>query len=603
MTDKMMDALFAGSQREHLQKAAKIAPTLSIKDGVGILSFEAITLTTFEAGKAMPSRARWDGKHLRFEPTSHALKYVHKTWPDVIVLKEIPTGRNLERDPPPAPLRGQRSWTPRTERWKHQQRGFDLAATKDEFAYLWDMGTGKTKGGIDDAAFNFARCEIDRVLVIAPSGVHQQWIDDALPVHWPLELGCKRAAIDTGFGPRTLDDEGRRIREDWVDRADEFPNDCKWLAVNIENVRAKKTKEGGRVVWVLEPFAEYVRDWVKAGRTMVILDESHKIKNPQSQRTIACWKIGKEAVKRRIMTGTPIAKGVEDYYAQFRFLDPGIIGCFTFTGFKQQFCVMGGHNGKEIVGYRDTAEFHSRIADYAMRVEKADVLDLPPKLYGERTCDLTPEQRRVLRELKDELMTELSDGSIVTANQMFPRMLRLHQVAQGFLPREDGTYEEFPENKTALLMDIMEQVPDRTVIWCRFTHDIEKLYNELGREQRCIRYYGENKSDRPADKRRWLTDTSAQIFIGNAQAGGTGLDWLMKNGPVSTVIYYSNSFNSIDRWQSEDRTHRGGLRGTVSYYDLITRGSLDRALLRNLKRKRGVSDMSLTELKQIVEAL
>lgn len=588
----MMASLAAAAQREELTLLSKIPPTLSVKDGVGILSFEAVTLSTFEAGKKMPSKFRWDGKNLRFMVTPHALDYVKRTWTNVIILKSIPDAKAMSPAPAPAPRRGQLSWSPRLPRFDHQQRGFDLAAGKEDFAYLWDMGTGKTKAAIEDAAFSFARGEIDRVLVIAPNGVHEQWVDEALPTHWPVTLACRRDAILTG----------RKKPEWWGDwKAD--PEDCKWLTVNIENVEATKGTENGRVAWVLEAFAAELKAFVDAGPCMVIIDESHKIKNPKAKRTHACWKIGKGAFQRRILTGTPIAKGVEDYYAQFRFLDPGIIGSYTFTGFKQQFCVMGGFNGKQIVGYRDSQELHHRIAPYSMRVEKDDVLDLPPKLYSERTCDMTPEQRRVFRELKEELLTELSDGTIIDTRQMFQRMLRLQQVTQGFLPREDGSFEELAENKTALLQDLLELAPDRVAIWCRFTRDIDRLYDLLGRDKEAIRYYGANKNERAGDKVRWMNDSSARYFIGNAQAGGTGLDWLMKNGKVSTVIYYSNSFNSIDRWQSEDRTHRFGLRGTVNYYDLLCRGTLDRPLKNNLSRKRGLSDMSLEELKQIVSGL
>lgn len=588
----LMDALFAHGQREQLSLLSKVPPTLSQKDGVGILSFEAISLSTFEAGKKIPTKFRWDGKHLRFMVTPQAIEYVLRTWPNTIMLKTIPGAGVREPRPAPAPVKGQLSWTPRLKRFDHQQRGFDLAAGKPEFAYLWDMGTGKTKAAIEDAAFSFARGEIDRVLVIAPNGVHEQWIDEALPVHWPLALPCRRDVILTG-----------KRKPDWWGDWDADPNDCKWLAVNIENVQAHAEKEGGRKVWVLDPFAAELAQFVEAGRTMIIVDESHKIKSPVAKRTHACWKLGKLAVQRRILTGTPIAKGLEDYYAQFRFLNPNIIGVYSMAGFKRQFCIMGGFQGKMITGYRDTQEFHHRIADVSMRVEKDEVLDLPPKLYSIRTCDMTPQQRQTFNELKHELLTELSDGTIISTQQMFQRMLRLQQVTQGFLPLDTGGFEEFPENKTDLLMDLIETAPDRVAIWCRFTHDIDKLYDLLGRDKEAIRYYGANKSDRPTDKARWINDSSARFFIGNAQAGGTGLDWLMKNGPVSTVIYYSNSFNSIDRWQSEDRTHRFGLRGTVNYYDLICRGTLDRPLMNNLRRKRGVSDMSLTELKHIVESL
>src|SRR3546814_2758432 len=80
-----------------------------------------------------------------------------------------------------------------------------------------------------------------------------------------------------------------------------------------------------------------------------------------------------------------------------------------------------------------------------------------------------------------------------------------------------------------------------------------------------VRYDGENsnKEDRRAVREAWTRRGSEKrFFIGNAQAGGTGLDWI--NG-ASTVIYYSNSFSSLDRWQSEDRTHRIGTKGTVNY--------------------------------------
>jgi hypothetical protein len=602
MTDNgMMDDLFAAAQKDHLRQLSKVPPTLSVKDGVGILSFEALSMSSYEAGNKMPGKHRWDGKNLRFIPDRFSLEYIKRTWNNVIILKTIPDAKKFSKEPPPAPRRGQLSWRPRAERWLHQQRGFDLAAGKAEFAYLWDMGTGKSKAGVDDAAFAFAREDIDRVLVIAPNGVHEQWINDVLPLHWPLELPCERAAIVTGLGQCTIDPAtDKRVRERW---GWEPNGNCKWLAANIENLKIETVHENGRKVHRLIGLAKELTKFLDAGRAMIILDESHKIKNPSAKRTLACWKLGKRAVMRRIMTGSPIAKGIEDYYAQFRFLDPGIIGTYTFAGFKQQFCIMGGFNGKQITGYRDMELFHNRIGEYAMRVDKQDVLDLPPKLYSERTCDMTPEQREVQRQLKEELLAELSDGTIINAQQMLPRMIRLQQVAQGFLPREDGSYEEFPENKTELMSDLLETAPDRTVIWCRFTHDIEKLYDLLGRDARCIRYYGGNKSSRPADKARWLSDQSIQYFIGNAQAGGTGLDWLIRNGPVSTVIYYSNSFSSIDRWQSEDRVYRFGTQGTVNIYDLITRGTLDRRQVNNLKRKRSVSDMSMQELKEIVAEL
>lgn len=584
MTD-MMDALYGQSQKESLQLLSKVPPTLSVKDGVGLLSFEAITLSTFEAGKKIPAKFRWEGRTLRFVVNDSSMAYVRRTWTNVIILKTIEARE--ERPSQPIEITGLH-WKFRLPPFAHQAKALELGAPQAEFAYLMDMGTGKTKVAIDDAAYHFARGEIDRVVVIAPNGVHEQWIDQALPVHWPLELPCRRDAIVTG-----------RKKPEWWGKWSADPEDCKWLAVNIENINVVKVMNGRRHTWVLDGLAEEVEAFIKAGRCMVIIDEAHKIKNPSAKRSIACTKLGRSSAFRRILTGTPIATGIEDYFSQFRFLNIDIIGCWSMAGFKQQFCIMGGHQNEQIVGYRDTAEFHKRIASTSFRVEKKDVLDLPPKMFMERLVDMTPEQRRVFNELKNELMTELSDGTVMEAGQMVQRMLRLQQVTQGFLPLEDGGFDEYKDNRLPLLMDMLEQVNGRAVVWCRFKRDIERIMAELGDE--AIRYDGSNKEERPRLKAEWMAKGSRKrFFVGNAQAGGTGLDWI--NGP-QTVIYYSNSFSSLDRWQSEDRTHRIGTVGTVSYYDIICRGTLDRAIVNNLKRKKDVSDMSLEELKSIVADL
>lgn len=591
MTD-LMDKLFGFAEQENLQLLSKVPPTLSVQDGVGLLTFEAISLSTFEAGKRMPGKYRWDGKTLRFPISEPALAYVKRTWTNVKVLR--PAIERPKVSPPKVvEVEGALFWKPRLPPFEHQATALALGAPKAEFAYLMDMGTGKTKVGIDNAAFLYARHEIDRVLVIAPNGVHEQWIDDALPVHWPLELGCVRHAIVTGDNYQ-LNRQIIKYRPDWYPNG--APRDCKWIAVNIENLSARKVKHGGVSRWVLEGLAEELEAYVKGGKTLIILDESHKIKNPMAKRTKACQILARSAAFKRILTGTPIAKGVEDYYSQFKLLNPNIIGCHTMAGFKQQFCIMGGFQNSQIQGYRSMDEFHRRIAPYSFRVEKDDVLDLPPKMYMERLVDLTPEQRRVYNELKLELETELSDGTVLTVDEVTARMLRFQQVTMGFLPREDGTLELYPTNRMTALKDLIEQAPGRVVIWCRFHHDIDSILLELGEE--AIQYDGRNKDDRPRLKREWLAPGSTKrYFVGNAQAGGTGLDWI--NG-ATTVIYYSNSFASLDRWQSEDRTHRIGTKGTVSYYDIICRGSLDRSILNNLKRKRDVSAMSLTELKELI---
>ena len=100
--------------------------------------------------------------------------------------------------------------------------------------------------------------------------------------------------------------------------------------------------------------------------------------------------------------------------------------------------------------------------------------------------------------------------------------------------------------------------------------------------------------------RSFLDPEGARVFLSNPQAGGTGLNL---QGRCNHAIYYSNGFSAIDRWQSEDRIHRIGTNGAVVYTDLVAKGSIDAAILNNLKKKKGLSDMALGDIKEILNEI
>jgi SNF2 family DNA or RNA helicase len=580
MRDDELAALFEASQAERQHQKMKDPPTLSITDGVGLLTFKVLSLTNYEKGKGMPSRHRWEGRTLRFMATQAALTFIKQTFPGTLFPMEQaqpvvqPTiARNID-------------WAERKPSYKHQSEARSAAYRKKAFAYFMDMGTGKTKTFLDECAELVAIGELDRALVIAPNNVHRQWVDEQMAEHWPKEIPHEALAIIPG----------KKYATDWA-RRPFTPGTFTLVAVNIEAIKAFYRRHEQR--YVGSELYHMLEQFLSGGRSSCAVDESHKIKNPQGVRTNAITALAEKAEWRRILTGTPMSKGPEDYYAQFRFLDAGILGVNSFAGFKNQFCVTGGFNGKEIIGYRNTERLHELIAPYSYRVEKSDVLDLPPKIFDRRYVELNAEQRRVYRELRIELMTMLTDGTIIETEQAVQRILRMQQVVQGFLPREDGTFEDFgSEERLAVLDDLIEGANGKVVIWCRFREDINRIIARYGPV--AVRYDGEVGEQQRKENRHEFMDieSSVRLFVANAQAGGTGLNLA---GTANTVVYYSNSFSSLDRWQSEDRTHRIGTRGAVTYYDLVARGTIDTSILANLRRKRDITDMSLTELKSLIE--
>jgi SNF2 family DNA or RNA helicase len=135
------------------------------------------------------------------------------------------------------------------------------------------------------------------------------------------------------------------------------------------------------------------------------------------------------------------------------------------------------------------------------------------------------------------------------------------------------------------------------VVWCRFRHDIELLKRRFG-DKAVVYYGGMTSTEKAAAKDQFLTRDTVQLFLANAASAGTGVDRLQE--VTSTAVYYSQSFNSLERWQSEDRTNRIGTQGTSTYTDIIGRKSVDRMIVKNLRAKRDLSDMTLNNLKEMI---
>ena len=130
---------------------------------------------------------------------------------------------------------------------------------------------------------------------------------------------------------------------------------------------------------------------------MMVLDESSRIKNPQAKQTKAALKLGQKCVRRYIMTGTPMASNPLDFFSQFLFLSPAILGFASRVAYQARYAVMGGYqveigNFKKavnVVGWKNLDELEEKIASYSRRVLKKDCLDLPEKLYEKRLVPLS----------------------------------------------------------------------------------------------------------------------------------------------------------------------------------------------------------------------
>jgi SNF2 family DNA or RNA helicase len=236
-----------------------------------------------------------------------------------------------------------------------------------------------------------------------------------------------------------------------------------------------------------------------------------------------------------------------------------------------------------------------------------DDIGILPKRYTEWVFDLGAEQKRLIKTIKKDLLAELDSGASVEVLTSSAAFNKLQQVANGFLiDSESGELHRLMDvrnNPRALAMlDWLSAGEGKAIIWARFKEDMRICAEALeAAGVNFVEYHGGTKDvDRKANVESFMSPTGAQVFLANPQSAGTGLNL---QGLCNRALYYSNSFNAIDRWQSEDRIHRMGTKGICTFTDLLGVGSTDRYIRNNLRKKEGIGAMSLDELKTALDTI
>jgi SNF2 family DNA or RNA helicase len=464
----------------------------------------------------------------------------------------------------------------KTKPFAHQAKALELSKDKTVFALLMEQGTGKTKVAIDNVAYLYFRGEIDALLVVAPNGVHRNWVDDELPAHMWDSVPYQAMIFRSGKA------NSAKFKRDFDDLIT-FDG----LAVLAINVDALITANG----------KEAVKRFLTR-KVFMAVDESTDIKSPSAKRTKAARTFGRLARFRRILTGTPTGDGSPlDLYSQFAFLDPDIIGLRSFTAFKHEHAILETRiipgqtrrTFQQVVGYKNLDRLNAVISPHSFRVTKDDALpDLPPKIFTKRYIELSTEQARLYRELRSNFLVELQDGSVVTAAMAMTRIMRLQQIACGHIgtgPGEPSKRIPGPNPRLDTLVEVLEQYPGKTIVWCRFTDDINLIMETF--PDVSVRYDGNTSEEERSESKIEFQRGTARLLVGNPKAGGRGLTL----HAAQNVVFFSNYFGLETRQQAEDRAHRIGLQHRVNYIDLIAEGTVDEKIVRALRAKQNIANL------------
>jgi SNF2 family DNA or RNA helicase len=542
-----------------------------------------ITTDTFTILKEVPSSWRkWEGRVLKCRPDPSAIVYLDKNFPDAEwVGKDVNALLNdAKRNASLAELvaTSKRSlleddgkYEYKTVPRDHQRQAFLLSRDSEYFALLMEMGTGKTKVGLDTACYLHRNRKIDVLLIIAPPGVNRQWITEQIPDHYPED-------VDTLIWRPTHP----KYYQKQMDAILEPSSRLRVLSMNVEAIRTRKGYE----------FSDrFLRTNGVGG--MMILDESTIIKNDTAAQSIAARKLGLLCKYRRIMSGAPVTRGMEDMFGQLNFLSSSILGLRTMTAFKHTYCYLEPIPGApkyatKITGYRNIDEFQRKIAGYSFRVLKSDCTDLPEKTYMRVEVPLDKAQLAAYDQMRDEMLAELEDGTRITASIKIANLIKLSQIACGIIRDEEGIPHLISTTRHKRAIDLVEQNSGQIVLWARFKPDFVALAAELTKRGiTFVEYHGGVRSgDREVNKQAFLSG-SHRVFLGQPQSGGRGLNLQC----ADTSIYFSNSYDADQRWQSEDRIHRDGQQSDKCLYlDIIAPGTVDSKILDSLAVKQDIAD-------------
>jgi hypothetical protein len=474
------------------------------------------------------------------------------------------------------------AYTPRLPNLAHQTIAQTrLRSQPTTFALLMGTGTGKTKVVLDEWAERVD--DVPNLMIFAPAGSYANWYLDRSPEE-PSEA---TKHLDPALRKEMLIHHwNSNGGVGWANTLKTFLAEKKRPRMFVVNIEAFSSVD--RVITACTTF-------LKSSPTLLCVDEATKIKGPTTARTKAALRLGTLAASRRIATGLVTPQSPLDLWSQFAFLDPAILGCRTFAGFRSTYAITrkehfpGARWPVEIVvGFRNLEELAKLIEPYSYRVHKEDCLDLPEKIYTTRDVPVSPEQGKAYRELRDFATTKLAEDAHVTATSVITQILRLHQLLCGHLVDEQGDVHEVSEQRTRVLMDVLSEHDGKAVIWVSYEHSLKKVQKTIEREYgegSCATFWGGNRSERLDEETNFKTDPKCRFMIATPGAGGMGNTWI----GADLVIYYSNSYDLEQRIQSEDRTHRIGQTKSVTYVDLVARGTVDEKILHALRNKINLS--------------
>lgn len=454
--------------------------------------------------------------------------------------------------------------TAKLEAFPYQYEAYDAIKDKSFAAIFHEQGLGKTKIAIDILLYWLEYKEIDTVLIVTKKQLVENWRGEF--------------EIHTNIIPKIL--TNKRGENYYV-----FNSNTRVVITNFETISGEKDR---------------FKLFLKTRNVAIIIDESTKLKNPQSKLTQDFFEISNLFKIRIIMTGTPVANRPYDIWAQIFFLDFGKSLGTNFAEFKSTTDLSNDLSTNEIkrnLFESSVSKIFDKIKDFSVRETKnSGIITLPNKVYYDIYVDFEETQFLMYNKVRTEMQILLQHDEktlLDESTDSIKRLLRLVQITSN--PRLlDDLYCCFSgkEAKLDVLINEIISRDEKVIVWSIFTGNIDhfcKKYKNLN----AVKITGKmNIEDRTNSVRAFKTG-DAKVLFATPQSAKEGLTLTIANN----VIFYDRGFNLDDYLQAQDRIHRISQTKICHIYNIMVKNSIDIWIDHLLKAKQNAAFLAQGDYK------
>ncbi|KAH6616742.1 DNA repair protein-like protein Rhp26/Rad26 [Boeremia exigua] len=471
-----------------------------------------------------------------------------------------------------------------------------------------EMGLGKTIQAISFVAgLHYSKRLIKPVIVVCPATVMKQWVSE-FHRWWP----ALRVSIlhTSGSGMLNTQREDRAEREMELRSYGDYDTTLTGAGKAAKKIIEKAKRDGHVLVTTYSGLQTYSEFLIATEWECAILDEGHKIRNPNTAITIHCKEL--RTPNRIILSGTPMQNNLSELWSLFDFVFPMRLG--TLVNFRNQFefpIKRGGYANASNLEFETAIQCAETLKDaispYLLQRFKVDVAtDLPQKKEQVLFCKLTRQQRQAYEGfLHSEDMKSISSGK----RQMLYGVDYLRKICNHpdltehrKLSKQPG-YDYGAPNKSGKMQVVKELLSlwrkggHKTLLFAqhRIMLDIlQKFLNHLPDIN-----YRRMDGETPIKDRQDLVDEfnkspDLHVFLLTTKVGGLGVNLTGAN----RVIIYDPDWNPSTDIQARERSWRLGQKREVEIYRLMSAGTIEEKIYHRQIFKQFLTNKVLKDPKQ-----